>query len=46
MDIHGKTLGVLGTGNIGSVFVKQMVGFGCRILAYDIVQNPEIEGIA
>ncbi len=34
-DIHGRTIGVVGTGRIGAVFAKIMSGFGCRILAYD-----------
>ncbi|MDA3851734.1 MAG: 2-hydroxyacid dehydrogenase [Spirochaetaceae bacterium] len=34
-DIHGKTLGVIGTGKIGQIFINIMSGFGCRILAYD-----------
>jgi D-lactate dehydrogenase len=38
-DLHGKTVGIIGTGRIGSVFAKIMHGFGCRILGYDIVEN-------
>lgn len=34
-DLHGRTIGVVGTGTIGSVFVKLMSGFGCEVLAYD-----------
>lgn len=34
-DIHGKTIGVIGTGRIGSVFATIMLGFGCKVLAYD-----------
>lgn len=34
-DLHGKTVGILGTGRIGRVFGKIMHGFGCHILAYD-----------
>jgi D-lactate dehydrogenase len=34
-DLHGKTIGVIGTGKIGSVFSKIMQGFGCQVLAYD-----------
>lgn len=39
-DLHGKTVGVVGTGKIGTVFVRIMVGMGCRVLAYDIHENP------
>ena len=35
-DLYGKTVGVIGTGQIGSVFSKIMLGFGCRVLAFDI----------
>jgi D-lactate dehydrogenase len=34
-DLHGKTVGVVGTGQIGAVFCRIMLGFGCRVLAYD-----------
>ncbi len=41
-DLHGKTVGVVGTGKIGSVFAQIMLGFGCRVLAYDIFENQEL----
>jgi len=41
-DLHGKTIGVIGTGNIGEVFAKIMLGFGCTVLAYDIHQNESL----
>lgn len=34
-DIHGKTVGVIGTGQIGRVFIDICRGFGANILAYD-----------
>ena len=34
-DIHGKTVGVIGTGRIGSVFANIMLGFGCKVIACD-----------
>ena len=42
-DLHGKTVGIIGTGKIGSVLAKIMHGFGCRILAHDIVKNKKLE---
>ena len=39
-DLHGKTVGVVGTGKIGQCFAQIMNGFGCEILAYDIQPNP------
>ena len=38
-DVHGKTIGVIGTGRIGRVFTEIMSGFGCRILLYDKVAD-------
>lgn len=35
-DLHGKTVGVIGTGIIGSVFAKIMTGFGMRVLAHSL----------
>jgi D-lactate dehydrogenase len=41
-DLHGKTVGVVGTGNIGSVFANIMLGLGCRVLAHDTTPNPAL----
>jgi len=41
-DLYGKTIGVIGTGNIGMVFCKIMLGFGCRVLAYDVKQQESM----
>lgn len=38
-DLHGKTVGVVGTGHIGKAFARIMQGFGCKLIAYDI--NPD-----
>ncbi|GIW99112.1 MAG: lactate dehydrogenase [Pirellulaceae bacterium] len=35
-DLMGKTVGVVGTGAIGTVFAQIMAGFGCRLLGFDI----------
>lgn len=34
-DLHGRTVGVVGTGKIGECFLRIMAGFGCRLLAHD-----------
>ena len=34
-DLHGKTVGVVGTGKIGGIVVDILLGFGCRVVAYD-----------
>ena len=44
-DVHHKTVGVVGTGNIGKAFCKIMVGFGCKVIANDVVANKELEGL-
>ncbi|TNF35609.1 MAG: 2-hydroxyacid dehydrogenase [Gammaproteobacteria bacterium] len=42
-DLHGKTVGVIGTGRIGSVFANIMQGFGCRVLAFDPVVSIPLQ---
>jgi D-lactate dehydrogenase len=39
-DLHGKTVGVVGTGQIGVAFARIMAGFGCRLLGADLQPNP------
>jgi D-lactate dehydrogenase len=41
-DMNGKTVGIVGTGKIGSVVVKIMHGFGCKIMACDLEENKEL----
>lgn len=38
-NLYGKTVGVVGTGQIGSVFCRIMLGFGCQVKATDIVES-------
>lgn len=38
-DIHGKTVGLIGAGRIGTAMAKILTGFGCTVLAYDPTQN-------
>lgn len=40
-DLYGKTVGVVGTGKIGSAFIDICNGFGMKILAFDIFENNE-----
>lgn len=42
-DLYGKTVGIIGTGKIGQVFATIMQGFGCRVLAFDVMANKELE---
>jgi lactate dehydrogenase-like 2-hydroxyacid dehydrogenase len=45
-DISNCTVGVIGTGRIGTTVLKHLTGFGCRLLAYDVYKNQEAEKIA
>ncbi len=42
-DLHGKTVGVIGTGKIGKVFINICRGFGMKVLAYDKYPDKSIE---
>lgn len=42
-DLFGKTIGIIGTGKIGSVLVKIMSGFGCEVIAFDPSPNMELQ---
>ncbi len=41
-NIHGKTVGIVGTGRIGSIMVKIMHGFGCKLLAFDLAPDTDL----
>lgn len=41
-DLHGKNIGVIGTGNIGEKFLRIAKGFGLNALAYDIYPNKDL----
>ena len=42
-NIHGKTVGIIGTGKIGTAFCRIMKGFGCSVNAYDPYENDEVK---
>jgi D-lactate dehydrogenase len=44
-DLNGKTVAVIGTGKIGRVFGKIMLGFGCKVIGYDKFPSPEFEAL-
>lgn len=44
-DLHGRTVGIVGTGKIGTCFARIMRGFGCHILAHDPQPNGECEAM-
>ena len=41
-DLHGKTIGIIGTGKIGRVFIDICLGFGMKVLAYDKYPNSDL----
>ncbi len=40
-DLRGRTVGIVGTGAIGSALARILAGFGCNLLAYDVHENPD-----
>ena len=42
-DLHGKTVGVIGTGRIGRAFIDICLGFGMKVLAYDKYPSPDLQ---
>lgn len=44
-DIHGKTVGIIGTGKIGRIMCTIMKGFGTTVLANDVFENEEMKAM-
>ena len=44
-DLHGKNVGVVGTGKIGKVFINICKGFGMNVIAYDPYPDKSLEGV-
>ncbi len=44
-DLHGKTVGIVGTGKIGAIFARIVAGFGCRLVGHDLRPNPDCEAL-
>jgi len=42
VNFHGKTAGIVGTGKIGAAMCRICRGFGMRVIAYDVYQNPAL----
>lgn len=42
-DLYGKTIGIIGTGKIGSIFAQICKGFGMKVLAYDKYPNESLD---
>ncbi|MFV5701274.1 2-hydroxyacid dehydrogenase [Flavobacterium sp. XS2P12] len=41
-NLYGKTVGVIGTGKIGTAFCQIMLGFGCKVIAYDVKESEKL----
>jgi D-lactate dehydrogenase len=41
-DLNKKTVGLVGTGRIGAVMATILKGFGCHVIAHDLVKNPQL----
>lgn len=44
-DMHGRTVGIVGTGKIGECVARILNGFGCQLLGYDQRPNPACEAL-
>lgn len=42
-DMHGKTIGIIGTGKIGSALAEILSGFSCQVLAHDLVEDTRCQ---
>lgn len=43
INFHGKTAGIVGTGKIGAAMCRICHGFGMKVIAYDMYQNPSLD---
>src|SRR5512133_3373517 len=44
-DVHGKRVGIIGMGKIGTVVARILAGFGCELLGFDPVENDECRAV-
>ncbi|HLS94065.1 MAG TPA: 2-hydroxyacid dehydrogenase [Sphingobacterium sp.] len=42
-NLYGRTVGVIGTGKIGKAFCRIALGFGCRVMAFDLHEDEELK---
>ena len=44
-DMHGKTVGIVGTGKIGTILATILHGMGCRLLGHDQISSPDCQAL-
>ena len=44
-ELHGKTVGVVGTGAIGTATIRLLQAFGCRVLAYNRSEHDDVKAL-
>ena len=44
-DLHNQTVGIIGTGKIGTIVAQILKGFGCELLVYDLYPNPQCQAL-
>jgi len=44
-EVNGKTVGIVGTGRIGSIAARLFRGFDCELLAHDTVENEDLKSL-
>ncbi|MEO5715725.1 MAG: 2-hydroxyacid dehydrogenase [Luteolibacter sp.] len=44
-DLHGRTVGIIGTGKIGCLTVKPLAALGCKVIGCDPFENPEFKAL-
>lgn len=44
-ELHGKTVGVVGTGAIGTATIRLLLAFGCKVVAYNRSEHEEVKAL-
>lgn len=44
-ELRGKTVGIVGTGAIGTATIRLLIAFGCKVLAYSRTERPEVKAL-
>lgn len=42
-DMKGKVVGLIGTGKVGTTVARILSGFGCNVIAFDMIESPDIK---